>query len=177
MFWTAHTNDEGNSNPYRFHALVKAGKIKLVAPSRVEKFGADGHSVVLSDGVRLEADAVIVATGFKSSWGKMFDRKLIYMRMATSYLIISTGNTLKQLGLERESASSPHINYTQEAEHASLSGETLPHPAKANFKHPACIYRGIVPANNILDHDFAINGAIVGNLSFSCLLQVCSRLV
>jgi dimethylaniline monooxygenase (N-oxide forming) len=75
LFWTARTSDEGSTSPYRFHGLVQAGKIKLIAPKRVERFGADGHSVVLSDGVRVEADAVIVATGFKSSWGKLFDRK------------------------------------------------------------------------------------------------------
>lgn len=75
LFWEARTNDEGKTNPYRFHGLVAAGKIKLIAPNRVEKFGSDGHSVVLSDGTRVEADAVVVATGFKSSWGKMFDRK------------------------------------------------------------------------------------------------------
>ena len=86
---------------------------------------------------------------------------LIFTFPLKSHLIISLGAALKQLGLDRESASSPHINYTEEANYSSLSGETLPHPAKANFKHPACIYRGIVPANNILDHDFAINGAIV----------------
>ncbi|EKM52447.1 uncharacterized protein PHACADRAFT_211704 [Phanerochaete carnosa HHB-10118-sp] len=144
LFWEARTNDEGKTNPYRFHGLVAAGKIKLIAPNRVEKFGSDGHSVVLSDGTRVEADAVIVATGFKSSWGKMFDR-----------------NTLVKLGLERESASSRNINYTEETNYASLSGTTLPHPAKPNYKFPACIYRGIVPAENILEHDFAINGAIM----------------
>lgn len=75
LFWEAHTNDEGPASPYHFHGLVQAGKIKLVAPNRAEKFGADGRSIVLSDGTRMEGDAVILGTGFKSSWGKIFDRR------------------------------------------------------------------------------------------------------
>lgn len=75
-----------------------------------------------------------------------------------------TGNTLKQLGLERQSPSSRDINYSEEIDYQSLSGTTLPHPAKPSYQLPACIYRGIVPANNITEHDFAINGAIVSAL-------------
>jgi dimethylaniline monooxygenase (N-oxide forming) len=68
---------------------------------------------------------------------------------------------MKQLGLERQSASSRDINYVEETDYQSLSGTTLPHPAKPNYQHPACVYRGIVPAYNITEHDLAINGAIV----------------
>lgn len=144
LFWEAHTNDEGPASPYRFHGLVQAGKIKLVAPNRAEKFGADGRSIVLSDGTRMEGDAVILGTGFKSSWGKIFDR-----------------TTISELGLARPSASSRSINYTEEADYQSLSGGTLPHPAKPNMQYGPAIYRGIIPANNLLEHDFAINGAIM----------------
>ena len=46
--------------------------------TRAFSYGVEGLGVtVLSDGVRVEADAVVVATGFKSSWGKMFDRKFL----------------------------------------------------------------------------------------------------
>ena len=87
-------------------------------------------------------------------------------------LTILVATTLKELGLERESPSSANINYTVEANHASLSGETLPHPATPNYKYPALIYRGIVPAHNILEHDFAINGAIVRVAFLSALLAL-----
>ena len=65
------------------------------------------------------------------------------------------------MGLDRESPSSRDIVHDSPVDYQSLSGSTLPHPAKANFEYPPCIYRGLVPAKNITEHDFAINGAIV----------------
>lgn len=73
MFWSIRTNDEGVPRPNGFHALVNEGKIDLIAPTRVEKYGTDGHSVVLENGTTLRADAVILATGYSSSWDHLFD--------------------------------------------------------------------------------------------------------
>jgi hypothetical protein len=60
-------------SPTGFHSLVNQEKIDLIAPKRVVGFGKDGTSVVLSDGTTLEAEAVVLATGFTSSWKKFFD--------------------------------------------------------------------------------------------------------
>lgn len=76
MFWGIRTNDEGIGRSDNFFALVNAGNISLVAPARAEGYGADGRSVILDDGRSIRADAVILATGFTSSWRKLFDRKL-----------------------------------------------------------------------------------------------------
>ncbi len=75
LFWGLRTNDEGVGRSDGFHSLVNAGKIHLVAPARASTFGADGRSIELLDGQIIEADAVILATGFSSSWNKIFDRK------------------------------------------------------------------------------------------------------
>ena len=56
--------------------MVSKGKINLVAPTKVSSFGEDGRSIITSDGRVLEADAVVLCTGFLSSWNKIFDSKI-----------------------------------------------------------------------------------------------------
>jgi glycine/D-amino acid oxidase-like deaminating enzyme len=75
LFWSTSVNDEGVPRPNRFHALVNAGKIEVIAPARVEGFGRDGKSVILSNGGAVEADVVLLATGYASSWTNLFDGK------------------------------------------------------------------------------------------------------
>ena len=70
------TNDEGVPVDDGFFKLVEAGKIEVIAPARVDRFGDDGHSVVLQDGRIVEADAVILATGFTSSWRNILEGNL-----------------------------------------------------------------------------------------------------
>lgn len=45
----------------------------MVAPARVVGFADDGRSLLLNDGRTLPADVVILATGYTSSWSKIFD--------------------------------------------------------------------------------------------------------
>lgn len=73
LFWGIRSNDEGVYRENGFHSLVNAGRIKLVAPARVEGFADDGRSLKLNNGKMLEASAVILATGYSSSWSKIFD--------------------------------------------------------------------------------------------------------
>lgn len=73
LFWNTRTNDEGIPREGSFHALVVAGKISLVAPARMVKFGDDGRSVILEDGRVFLAAAVVLATGYESMWRSMFD--------------------------------------------------------------------------------------------------------
>lgn len=77
LFWGVRANDEGVKNPDGFHALVNAGKIQLIAPARADRYGDDGHSIVLKDGRSVGANAVILATGFRSSWDTILDGKNI----------------------------------------------------------------------------------------------------
>jgi dimethylaniline monooxygenase (N-oxide forming) len=53
--------------------LVKAGAIKLFAPARVTGYGQDGRSIIVNDKEKIVASAVILATGYTSSWSKIFD--------------------------------------------------------------------------------------------------------
>ena len=75
LLWACRSNDEGVPHANGFHGLVGAGKIRLIAPARAERYNEDGHSVVLTDGRLVKVSAVILATGFRSSWTKLFDGK------------------------------------------------------------------------------------------------------
>ena len=61
LFWSIRINDEGVGSPNGFHALVNAGSIDIISPARVESFGGDGKSSILSNGTHLCSDAVILA--------------------------------------------------------------------------------------------------------------------
>lgn len=77
LFYGVRTNDEGNGRPNGFHALVNAGKIDLIAPARAIGYEQSQKpnqiKVKLNDGRTLEACAVVLATGYKSSWEALFD--------------------------------------------------------------------------------------------------------
>ncbi|KAG6335021.1 hypothetical protein ID866_4066 [Astraeus odoratus] len=137
IFWGIRTNDEGVGKKDSFYALVNEGKIKLVAPTRAEQYVENG--VLLGNGTELRANAVILATGFGSSWTGIFTEK-----------------TTEELGLGR------HPPLTNGEEHvwnyASLCDPPSSHPQ--NRQWASSIYRGIVPAKNINRRDFAINGAV-----------------
>jgi len=138
IFWNTRTNDEGIPREGSFHALAVSGKITLVAPARVAKFGNDGHSVVLEDGRVIPAAAVILATGYESTWRSIFDEV-----------------TMEQVGLGRHPPD-PRMKYPWDYNYASL-GKPPVIPGKIPWA--ASIYRGLVPAKNILNRDFAVNGA------------------
>ncbi|TFK37874.1 FAD/NAD-P-binding domain-containing protein [Crucibulum laeve] len=138
LFWAIRTNDEGGYRPNSFHALVTTGKIEALAPARVVSYGVDGHSVVLNDGRVVKADIVILATGYTSSWGAIFDEK-----------------TVLDLGLERHP---PQLNVAATWDYPSLANPPITHPNSQQWS--SSIYRGIVPAKTIDRRDFAINGAV-----------------
>jgi dimethylaniline monooxygenase (N-oxide forming) len=77
LFWNIRTNDEGIPREGGFHALAVSGKISLVAPARVAKFGDDGRSVILQDGRVFPAAAVVLATGYESTWRPIFDGECV----------------------------------------------------------------------------------------------------
>ncbi|KIP06555.1 hypothetical protein PHLGIDRAFT_452381 [Phlebiopsis gigantea 11061_1 CR5-6] len=147
LFWSLRINDEGVPTPDRFFSLVKAGKIELTAPARVQRFGDDGKSVILEDGRTVAADAVILCSGFTSSWKDILSKE-----------------TYKELGLDVHPPPPEDAQYRQEFKYRTLENPqgtgALFRAAKPDADHAAAIYRGLVPARNILNRDFAINGAI-----------------
>ncbi|KAF8551014.1 FAD/NAD(P)-binding domain-containing protein [Imleria badia] len=138
MFWYCRINDEGTGRKDGFHALVNQGKIKLVAPAKAKDYASDGESIVLRDGRTLRANAVILATGFSSSWTGIFSEK-----------------TIHQLGVGRHPPSQT-VDYWKHYE--TLDSPPAAHPQRAQWA--SSIYRGLVPAKNITKRDFAINGAV-----------------
>ncbi|KZP03480.1 FAD/NAD-P-binding domain-containing protein [Athelia psychrophila] len=140
LFLSVRANDEGVGRPNSFYDLVNRGKIELAAPARMASYGPDRKSVLLNDGRVLAADAVILATGFKSSWGPIFDDA-----------------TKQELGL----GNYPPPTTESEAHHWDYT--TLAHtpPSKqGGAQWASSLYRGVVPAKNILRRDFAVNGAV-----------------
>lgn len=77
LFWNTRTNDEGIPREGSFHALAVSGKISLVGPARVARFGDDGRSVILENGRVFPAAAVVLATGYESTWRSMFDSECV----------------------------------------------------------------------------------------------------
>ncbi|KAJ6610187.1 FAD/NAD(P)-binding domain-containing protein [Mycena sp. CBHHK59/15] len=140
-FWAIRANDEGIARSNSFHALVTAGKIQVASPMRVVGFAQDEvDSVVLSDGSKLRADVLIVATGYRSSWDGLFDER-----------------TAEELGILKKRPDPDMPNY--EWNYKTLKDG--PHAHRDAGKWILSIYRGMVPAKNILRRDFAICGATI----------------
>ncbi|KAI0371492.1 FAD/NAD(P)-binding domain-containing protein [Pilatotrama ljubarskyi] len=136
-FWHVRLNDEGVPRQNGFHALALAGKIDVITPAHVARFGEDGKSVVLDDGRSFAASAVVVATGYTSSWQELFD-----------------GRTLTELGLDPQPASPETSAYKWE--YTTLSDPPATHPDTKRWS--SGLYRGLVPAKNITRRDLAVNG-------------------
>jgi thioredoxin reductase len=83
-FWNIHTNDEGIPRENGFHTLVNKGQINVIAPARMTGY-ADGDAVLLNNGQSVRADFVILATGYSSSWGEIFDGLLDFTIKCTVF--------------------------------------------------------------------------------------------
>jgi dimethylaniline monooxygenase (N-oxide forming) len=93
MFWEGRTNDEGVRRDDSFHSLVLKGKINVKGGVRVvgwrsqdpvedvpgrdsklrTKTDTDEAYLLLSDGDKLYPGAVVLCTGYTSSWDAVFD--------------------------------------------------------------------------------------------------------
>ncbi|KAI0724678.1 FAD/NAD-P-binding domain-containing protein [Fomitopsis betulina] len=140
LFWSTHANNQGSGTLGVFYKKVNEGAIDIITPARVKCFSDDQQAVVLEDGRLVPAEAVILGTGYLSSWNKLFDEA-----------------TIEELGLGCR-APHPASNYYR-WDYPTLDYYTPP-PNPANKAATASIYRGIVPAKNILRRNLAINGAI-----------------
>ncbi|TBU39196.1 FAD/NAD(P)-binding domain-containing protein [Dichomitus squalens] len=151
-FWHDRVNDEGVPRPNGFHALALSGKISVVSPAYATSFGTDGESVLLDNGVSIRASAIVLATGYHSSWSAMFDEE-----------------AQEELGLK------PHLAYQSQPyrwDYLTLRDPPPLNPVAERWS--SSIYRGIVPAKNIERRDFAVNGAIFST-HFGYMLEVGSH--
>ncbi|KAL4071251.1 hypothetical protein V8B97DRAFT_1871036 [Scleroderma yunnanense] len=139
IFWGIRTTDEGIGRKDCFYSLSLDRKIKLAAPNRAMGYTGDGQALLLRDGTELKANAVILATGFRSSWTGIFTEK-----------------TIEELGLGRHAPLTDDKEYIWD--YTSFSQPPSSHPHSGQWS--TSIYRGLVPSKNINRRDFAINGAI-----------------
>ncbi|KAJ7643962.1 FAD/NAD-P-binding domain-containing protein [Roridomyces roridus] len=136
LFWSISVNDEGVPQSGRFHDLVHHGKIQVVSPARAVSLNED--SILLSNRRNIEADLVLLATGYSSSWADIFDRE-----------------TAERVGLHR-----PTGKQNSHSTHGYYSHLSLANPPTAGSERAANMYNGIVPAKNISRRDLAVNGAV-----------------
>ncbi|KAH9922177.1 uncharacterized protein B0H18DRAFT_1121005 [Fomitopsis serialis] len=134
-----HANNQGSGALGLFYRLVNEGAIDIIAPARVMSFSEEAQAVILNDGRMVRADAVVLGTGYTSSWNKLFD-----------------DTALQELGLGCH-APQPGSQYYR-WDYTTLVDSPAPH--HANKLATSSIYRGLVPAKNIFRRNFAINGAI-----------------
>ncbi|KAJ7679052.1 FAD/NAD-P-binding domain-containing protein [Mycena polygramma] len=136
-FWSMHLSDEGIPREDGFHSLINQGKIKVIPSARMSGYGS-GRTVLLSNGETVNADLVILATGYACSWTDIFEEE-----------------TAAELGLYRHHSA----NQVDEWKHyTTLANPPDAHPDNTNWS--SSIYKGIVPTKNIPRKDFAINGAV-----------------
>jgi len=121
---------------------VKSGKIELLAPARAVQYitsatDSTGATVLVetSDGRRVSANTVVLGTGYRSSWTKLFDEK-----------------TRREIGLEPRP-----VPFTHDFDNYTTLSEPPDHYNSSETRQ-TLIYRGIVPAKNIMKRDFAFNG-------------------
>ncbi|KAI0686660.1 FAD/NAD-P-binding domain-containing protein [Cerioporus squamosus] len=136
-YWHIRVNDEGVPRTDGFHALAVAGKIEVVCPGRVSGYTKEG--VMLADGRALPASAVVIATGYASSWPDIFDAQ-----------------SMDDLSLSPQQAdnATPY-----EWKYNTLANPPPLHPDAKRWS--STMYRGIVPYKHIDRRDFAVNGAVV----------------
>lgn len=79
LFWSTHANNQGSGALGIFYRKVNEGAIDTIAPARVKCFSEDHQAVVLEDGRLVPAEAVILGTGYLSSWNKLFDGRHIIL--------------------------------------------------------------------------------------------------
>jgi hypothetical protein len=157
LFWGVRTTDEGTVGPDNYYALAVKGKVDIVAPVRAVGFALDGKSILLETGKTLEADAVILATGYQSSWTKIISGAFLPRIFSVFCLnIIRSDKMADEIGISKHSPSSKAINTW---DYSSLYGGPEAHPQSEQWV--TSIYRGIVPAKNILRRDFAVAGTLV----------------
>lgn len=151
VYWSCRVNDEGAPRDDSYFSLVNADKIELVAPARVT--GYYEHGVILNNGNKLKADVVLLATGYDSSWKDIFDER-----------------TAQEIGLIRHE---PFDNSSNgDWPYLTLTNPPRSHPA---VNQPAAsIYRGLVPAKNLFQRDFAINGAVFSTNN-GYVFEVCAH--
>ncbi|KAF6749420.1 hypothetical protein DFP72DRAFT_819004 [Ephemerocybe angulata] len=156
LFWDVRSGDEGVKREDSFVSLVMKGKIKVVAPTYVSKYTSRG--VETTEGEKLDASAIIVATGYGSSWNGMLDDATM-LEIGLSQRVDS--NALEEF----------KWNYTTLNNPPDLA--PVPTFPDGTSKAPG-LYRASVPAKTIDRRDIAVNGTMFTS-SIGYTLEVCAN--
>ncbi len=116
----------------------------------------------LSNGDRVAADVVILATGWQSSWTGVLDGK--YYCISQIYLtspVYTIEKTAADIGLGKHAPLSSLKGVDDAWNYKTLASPPSVHPDNATGKWVTSVYRGLVPAKNVMKRDFAIVGAMV----------------
>ncbi|CCM04115.1 uncharacterized protein FIBRA_06275 [Fibroporia radiculosa] len=135
LLWAIHVNNLGVHSD--FHAEINKGMIDLISPVHAECFADDRQGIILTDGRFVKADAVVLATGYGSSWDKLFDEE-----------------TMEELGFSKEPDT---YENDREWKYMSLANPPAIRPGEQR-SYP--MYRGLVPAKSILNRDIAMSGTV-----------------
>ncbi|KAJ3527639.1 hypothetical protein NMY22_g9712 [Coprinellus aureogranulatus] len=139
LFWDTRYGDQGVRRDDSFPALASQGKITLRTKVHVSRYYEGG--VELGTGEKLEAAAVILATGYRSSWDGMFDDNLAAEIGLTQ--VVRTED-LKPFTWDYKSLRNPPED--KESPNTSIVAPGL--------------YKGLIPAKSIERRDIAMTGAI-----------------
>jgi hypothetical protein len=144
-----------------FQALATAGKIKIIAPAHALGYSDDGKSVILSNGQEISTKAVILATGYQSSWSNVFSRtyfsSFCFGFCITHLLHLRcSAEMAEEIGIAKHA---PKTHVKTKWNYETLKDRPPEDPEAGRWV--TSIYRGLVPAKNIEKRDFAIAGAFV----------------
>ncbi|KAH6907510.1 hypothetical protein BKA70DRAFT_1189506 [Coprinopsis sp. MPI-PUGE-AT-0042] len=187
MFWEGRTNDEGVRRDDSFHSLVLDGRINVKGGVGVvswrsrqleenvagvsesdrqlrTKTDTDEAYLLLSDGDKLYPGAVVLCTGFTSSWDAVFDEQT---QREIGLIHDVTEGDLERYDMEwndYETLKDPPIS-SPNPEPATPSDNPSDWKGKEGsnkvYRGVSALYNGIIPAASLHRRDIAVNGAIV----------------
>lgn len=88
-----------------------------------------------------------------------------------SILILQIEKTAADIGLGRHAPLTPLKGVEDAWHYKTLANPPSVHPDNAAGKWVTSVYRGLVPAKNIMRRDFAIGGAMVNSIWSLYILQ------
>lgn len=160
IIWRGPDVNGGRSSglPNNFHQLVRDGRIDCKPGCRPAEITDDGRGVILTDGSRVDADAIVCGTGFKSSFDFIREQHLFsYEKSSTIDFILRIALEHRiQLGIEPVA---PDPRLDAQRRHRLDGYLSLRDPPAAPTSGKAShVYKGLIPVGAFDRRDLACNG-------------------
>ncbi|KAF8901932.1 hypothetical protein CPB84DRAFT_1679400, partial [Gymnopilus junonius] len=133
-------SNQGVVYPKSYYLLVKSGKIDIIAPARMTGYAEDGRWVLLDNGKKVAAKVIILATGWQSSWKKIFDDR-----------------TALEIGLGRHAPTIEGIKAQDLWSYKTLVDPPPTHIENQTQHYVTSTYRCLIPGKNVNNRDFAFS--------------------